>query len=157
MILLYYRKISFRSNTIFRKDRNKNGGGVLLAVHNSLQSVLLEGYNNNIEAIWCTLKFLNSKLIIGTIYRAPNVDDTYLKNVITNISNVCRDFSRCELVITGDFNFPGISWDIPYPKNSDRLCKEFVECIIENSFEQAVRCPTRSANILDFNRMPIFM
>ena len=59
---------------VYRKDRaHGRGGGVLMFVHNSLQSApCLELTDSNFEdSVWCTVK-LSTKhnLLVGTIYRS---------------------------------------------------------------------------------------
>ena len=43
---------------------------------------------------------------LGAIYRPPNNDETYLRNVTETISKMCLTYPTYNILITGDFNPP---------------------------------------------------
>ena len=73
-------KISIAGYNIYRCDRiSRKGGGVILYVHNSIQSQLKDirrdddGYT---EAVWCTLKLPSGSILqVAVIYRSPSSVD----------------------------------------------------------------------------------
>ena len=70
---------------LYRCDRcNTISGGVLLYIHESLQSVLCTPLNDvkiN-EAVWCTIQLKNNdKLLIGVVYCSPNSSFDNLKQL----------------------------------------------------------------------------
>jgi len=68
--------MQLQSYVLYRCDRsNTIGGGVLLHIHESLQSVSCTLLNNmNIdETVWCTIQLKNNdKMLIGVLYHSPN-------------------------------------------------------------------------------------
>ena len=64
---------------LFRKDRNRSGGGVACYVKNNLSAKIVSNLmNENIEALWLQI-FVKSEntnsiksLVVGTCYRPPN-------------------------------------------------------------------------------------
>ena len=69
-------EVHLQDYVLYRCDRSSTiGGGVLLYVHQSLQSVsctLLNDMNID-EAVWCTIQLKNNdKMLIGVVYRSPN-------------------------------------------------------------------------------------
>ncbi|EDO37546.1 predicted protein [Nematostella vectensis] len=117
--------------TIFRKDRNEFGGGVLSAFSNHLVVTHEEQMDGNYEGIWSKINIAGSKsLFVGSVYRTPdsNVDPL-----------VALDGALCKLVknpipnilITGDLNLPSISWeDDNYAKNLAKAHSEYVSQLL---------------------------
>ena len=69
-------EICLLNYVLYRCDRcNTIGGGVLLYIHESLQSVLCTPLNdvNIYEAVWCTIQLKNNdKMLVGVVYHSPN-------------------------------------------------------------------------------------
>ena len=99
---------------LHRSDKcNTTGGGVLLYVHDSLQSVSCTPLNDlhiN-EAVWCTIQLRNNdKMLVGVVCPSPNSSfDSSFKiiNLIPSLSEYVG-YSHCLLM--GNFNFPNINW-----------------------------------------------
>ena len=86
--------------TIFRKDRNVNGGGVLTAVSNKLIATHESNLDSNCEVVWMKVNVIGNKpLYIESIYRVPNCT---IKPTAKSLPNI---------VLTGDFNLPDLVWD----------------------------------------------
>ena len=108
-------EICLLNYVLYRCDRcNTISGGVLLYIHESLQSVLCTPLNDvkiN-ETVWCTIRLKNNdKLLIGVVYCSPNSSfDNSSKtiNLIPNQHSKYVGYSHCLLM--DDFNFPNISW-----------------------------------------------
>ena len=57
--------------TVHRRDRNRNGGGVALYVHDSLTPSLLD-VDGEVESVWVSITTQGKKFIVGSIYRPPS-------------------------------------------------------------------------------------
>ncbi len=92
---------------IFRRDRiNGIGGGILLAISNSLHS----------HSYICsqTSEFLlvqierNPPLLCGCAYTPPQSPPSLYHDIFTSLSPLCNENS---ILLLGDFNQPDISWN----------------------------------------------
>ena len=138
---------------IFRNDREgSKGGGVLIAVHNSIIcSELFK--NNNTELTAVKIHHNQRSIIISACYGPPSLQD------MTHTEKICNDFVHLKtlakhnsLWIAGDFNLPDINWnkmtieDSPYPNH---INKSFIDIVQDLFMEQIVDFPTRLDNTLD--------
>ena len=136
---------------IFRHDRNKHGGGVMILIDKLYNTDLVKNSEqyNNIESMWCRCKIGINYFLFGLVYRPPNSGEEYLNVMISEINHMCDCYKNDCIAINGDFNLPHINWHIPSPLYNDKFSTAFVECIIFNSLEQLVFFNTREQNILD--------
>ena len=68
------------SYSVFRKDRNLNGGGVCIAVNKMYQAVECHYLDNDLEAIWIHLQTSDhSPVYICSLYRPPDRDQEYIE------------------------------------------------------------------------------
>ena len=97
-------EIPFPGYNLLRYDRNRSGGGVLLAIKNSYNfTPFLNGQKFGIEAISAKI-FLGTKIIIVTsIYRPPSSNDIYYENLIKYMEKVIS--SRYDCIFIGDSNY----------------------------------------------------
>ena len=89
--------------TIYHKDRVNRGGGVLVAIHNSIPSQLCHT-NNSIEMISVLLN-TRPKLLLICLYIPPNCTSEYRQETLHTISNI----QDVRTIILGDFNTPDIN------------------------------------------------
>ena len=142
--------------TIFRKDRNLNGGGVLTAVSNKLIATHESNLDSNCEAVWMRVHVIGNKpLYIGSIYRAPNCAVEPLECLDHTLSGLTAK-SLPNIVLTGDFNMPDLVWDEgdgyslkPSPAYGTEVNTKLLDIINDHSMFQHVKQPTRKGNILD--------
>ena len=92
------------------------------------------------------------RLVIGVIYRSPNATDEQNRKLISMIGEITR-MQHTELLIIGDFNYPGIDWSLE-TSNGTGQEHEFMEGFRDWFLWQHVTEPTRyrlnqRANILD--------
>ena len=59
------------------------------------------------EAIWCNLVTGHTTVIIGVVYRCPNIT----KQNNEKIHNAINEVSKGDCIIMGDFNHGNIKWD----------------------------------------------
>lgn len=136
---------------VFRKDRNRHGGGVCIFVSNHLKTVKvdLDDKYNHLEILCIDIVTKPLSLRVFVTYRPPGVDIAavmYLASLIECIHTYCL-LNRVN-VVTGDLNSPKISWtDFTCP--NDNIHKPLLDCVIECGFSQIVEFPTRQTHILD--------
>ena len=129
---------------IFRKDRNRHGGGVAIYVHDSLPVRKLNEFDiNGLELVCVELIHNNKKFIIACCYRPPgaNLEESteFLENFQT-VYNLMLTFSPESVFILGDFNDRCLQWEDPH-KNSE-LGLTFFECLQNNLLFQIIKEPT---------------
>ena len=92
--------------TICRNDRKQGGGGVLMAINNSSNVVLVQSERGPGESVICTLNIL-SRLTVNlvTFYRPPGEAD------LVNLADLLtvNDWKHPVMLI-GDFNLSDINW-----------------------------------------------
>ena len=104
---IYSSEIFPSSFSVYRKDRTLHGGGVCIAVKNSYESQFLDDLDAGIEAVWVQLQNKNKqRLVIGSIYRPPNVHSTYVEDMRIPLSKILSPTGSKppEIIIGGDFN-----------------------------------------------------
>ena len=83
------------------------------------------------------------------MYRPPNASTSAFNNIIKQSENTIRDIDSplTEIVIMGDFNFPGVLWDTAINGNdvniSGLVGRDYLY------LDQMITEPTRELNILD--------
>ena len=93
--------------TIYQRDRNSHGGGVLLAVKNDISSKMLDTLSD-IEGITVEINHMNP-VIISVIYATPQSSISYVNNCckqLSNLSDTCLT-----IIVVGDFNLRDINWE----------------------------------------------
>lgn len=137
---------------VYRKDRNRHGGGVLLAVKNTLDSYHVPELQEDCELIWVKLKLKGKRTLYLCAYYRPNVSDEEGLRLFSNSISRATAISNAHVLIGGDMNFPGWDWRTMSLKPNavhPRLHNDFVDILSDNGLEQLVLSPTRRNNILD--------
>ena len=89
--------------TLVRRDRNSDGGGVLLAVCNDLDfREVSDNYVTNIEAVSVKVLRGSKQIIFSSIYRPPSADNSYFNKLLECIERLVS--SAYDVVFLGDFN-----------------------------------------------------
>lgn len=102
--------------SIFRRDRDstcsmyKRGGGVLIAVKNYLTCIRLAPINPALELLLVKITSPTSDVIVGGVYLPPMSSKDLYTSVSNEILNLQEDSSSTPLLLTGDFNLPGLNW-----------------------------------------------
>ncbi len=97
---------------IHRRDREvpSRGGGVMLAVGSTLQSVRRTDLETNAEILVCEIRpEAKKKFLCVVFYRPPSSKSEYM-NCFKNFLRKASKTHISQLVILGDFNFPDINW-----------------------------------------------
>jgi hypothetical protein len=103
--------VSMNGFTLFRKDRNRHGGGVACYVRNELPCSRLQHLeNDSLESLWLLLRSARmprwmSHIALGVIYNPPWADDRAMSNhIISCIDDITRTHPYAGVVVLGDFN-----------------------------------------------------
>ena len=139
-------ELGLEDYVMYRKDRiGRRGGGVLLYIRNTIPAyeVQLHEEADCNEAIWCNLVTGHTAVIIGVVYRCPNIT----KQNNEKIHNAINEVSKGDCIIMGDFNHGNIKWDT---LQSTGIEDSTFLCLVQGNFlTQHVLEPTRAARVLD--------
>ena len=141
-------EVNLTGYTLYRKDRSEikssRGGGVLLYVHNSLNSCLCSVANSfRSESVWCKLLLdKNVEICVGVCYRSPSADDSEEQQLFSAIKSVAGK----QVLVMGDFNYPNINGK---SLSSDPIGSKFLNLTQDCFLTQHVDEPTRGNNTLD--------
>jgi len=92
--------------SIYRKDREARGGGIMLAVKSSIPSSIVS-LPPDIEALTVNIE-TNDPTTFCVVYNPLNSVEEYMLSVfnyIHSVASLCNN----KLIISGDFNFPTIN------------------------------------------------
>ena len=143
--------------SVFRKDRNRHGGGVAIAFKKGLPIIHRLDLDSHCEIIWCEVVLKNrDSIFIGVFYRPPNsgvdiIDELSRSLTLLNKSGI----KYRNIILTGDFNMPKLKWvdGHPVPSDNSELSQHMISLIECNFLFQHVTEPTRisesCSNILD--------
>ena len=147
--------------TIFRKDRNRHGGGVALYIDNIIYSTRrLDLEINGLELVWVEYHLNSKKHLIGCCYRPPGQSaaeiELFINNLYTSLNLSYMD-NFSSIMLLGDFNDRCRSWDLPH--TDSELGNKLLNLTKSLNFSQLIRDATRGPNILDliFTDSPSFV
>src|SRR5271170_8008882 len=102
------------SYSVYRRDRHAqtNGGGVIIAVSNSISNFSIQHDEPDCELVWCCIEpSKGEKIYLGCFYRQPdNCDASLWKLYDSAVSVLGNNHERKKLILAGDFNCPGVDW-----------------------------------------------
>ena len=140
---------------VFRKDRNRHGGGVLIYVHENLSCIRRADLEvGETEMLWIELKFKRHGALFCVCYRPPGQNvasiQSFLIDLQTTIDMSISEQSDC-IIITGDLNDRCVMWDDDRPVSE--LNTQLKDLVILNNMYQIIKDPTHftdhSAYLLD--------
>ena len=138
--------------SVYRRDRNTRGGGVLIAVRKDLKSYAVPELSTDCEIVWAAVRLTGRKTLYLCSYYRPHASDEMGLIKLEESLDRASSISDAYFVIGGDFNLPDWDWkemslkpEPCYP----RLHKQFVDCTYDHNLEQMVLEPTRGENTLD--------
>ena len=130
--------------TIYRNDQQTRGGGVLIAVKNSIPSELLTT-PGNIEAIAIRIHLVHP-IVVCCLYIPPNLSMNDYSEYFQYLSDLANN--QDPVIAMGDFNLPDINWATL--TGSTAISNAFCDLVFELNFAQLVLQSTHShGNILD--------
>ena len=136
---------------VFRKNQNKNGGGVLIPVHGSLTTIEIDNNNSNCKVIWAEVQTQGKPITIGAFYRPPSAKESSLKDLACSIQGI-KNKQNKHIVFGGDFSLQHINWkkkSIKAGSNQHIQHQLLLDMEQELGFEQMQLSPCRESNILD--------
>ncbi len=129
---------------VYRCDRVLNvnsvkssGGGVVVAVKKSFNSVACPDMSNSCEEMWIKVSFVNLKLFFCGVYLPHSAPDEFCNRHINSVEKISDVADVNDLIlICGDFNLSNITWT----NRDDELCPNNVNterefCIIDGMAE----------------------
>lgn len=143
--------------SIYRKDRNKYGGGVALLFRADIMVKHVEVHSmyEKIELICSDIIINGATFRIILYYRPPHYNLSDLEYLSTSIDCISSLLSACKhnTILLGDFNMPNVDW-IHYSAPSNPFYDIFLQFINNCGLHQYVFVPTRNnkygnGNILD--------
>ena len=137
---------------VYRKDRNKNGGGVFIAAKENFSSWTIDNSDTDCEIIWTEIQTSLKNIVIGSFYRPPSSTIEALEHLndsITNIKEKCKDKI---IILAGDFNLPHIDWNTLAVKSGCNQSNQhhfILDISEEHGLEQIQLNNTRQEHNLD--------
>ena len=133
----------------YKTVHNNKGRGICIFIKESLVFEQVSDYDH-IFNLSIVLKFITPDkeiLTICLIYRSLNSSEDENNNLLSLIDtlNQHQNSSKHKLLILGDFNLPGINWELECTKHTDinkHFDSRFLECIHSNFLTQHVTSPT---------------
>ena len=120
---------------VYRKDRNWNGGGIVLFVDEELRiNRRTDLESTDLKAVWLEIRErANRQALIGAIYRPPSSDSRFMVDLADTLQLIRSE--QKEVVILGDLNCNMLKRDGP--------TKQLRDIFAENQLHQLVASPTR--------------
>ena len=102
-----------RSVFLYRKDRNRNGGGVALFVDEGLRTNSRTDLESTVlEAVWLEIRErANRRALIGAIYRPPSSDSRFMVDLADTLQLIRSE--QKEVVLLGHLNCNMLKTDGP--------------------------------------------
>ena len=149
-------ELNIKNYQIHRADRaTRKKGGVINYIKDCLTAIPLLAYSTD----WCEILVLlipQKNCILCTIYRSPSCEAKNFIPPLDMLRNILQEHQNYDIIVAGDFNFPGIDWTDPLcRKVSTSTVDERIQAIkllsLTDDFflKQLITEPTRGKNILD--------
>ena len=126
-------------------------GGVFVAISDRYIASHQPQLETDCEILWVKLETAGAKqTYIGAFYRPHENDNPSLENLNLSLDRLKNTNSN--IYLAGDFNLPGIDWELGVTKFNSRSKGQhdfFLEILNDHNFCQIVKKPTRGPNILD--------
>ena len=149
-------EVTIEGYNVFRKDRtnNRRRGGVITYLKSNLAITAQELTSGSIGLIEYQCIYIKKpNILLMNVYRSPDSTSNNFAEVLNALKETTNDLPQCpSILLTGDFNFPGIRWSHGEASNrQSELSTQglFVNFINELFLTQLVDRPTRQRNILD--------
>ncbi|XP_062579140.1 uncharacterized protein LOC134245717 [Saccostrea cucullata] len=120
------------------------GRGIILYVHESLKAEEIKVDSRFCEHLFVKLRTSrNETMLIGVIYRSPSDSSEETGRTLRNLISEVSKLNFTHHLLMGDFNYPGINWDMMTSSNIHSEEQKFLECLQDNFLFQMVNKPTR--------------
>ena len=126
---------------MYRNDRNSRGGGVLLAIKNSIPSKQIST-SGDAEMICVHITINHQDIMLCLIYNASISTSDIALSYLTSLSDLNG------FIVMGDLNLPDADWDLYDGQSS--VSKSFTVVAYKLNLVQLVNAPTHTGgNTLD--------
>lgn len=136
---------------VYRKDRKKGGGGVLLAIKSNYVSEEVP-LNSKCEIVCAKVTLRQQKSFhLCSFYRPPGTKTEPVEE-LNNALNQLKPNSNKAMILGGDFNAGDINWEghiVHETSGQKAVCQKVIDTLDEHHLEQLQRNPTREGRILD--------
>ena len=138
------------SGTI-RKDRNKDGGSVLIATRKDLDIVEIDLCENSAECVWTKIVVRGQEPILAGCFYRTNREHTTAQieepeKTLTHVQDNHNPNGKYIVLLGGDFNVPYINREtltISSECNNRKIYDKLLDVIDENEMQQLLHQPTR--------------
>jgi hypothetical protein len=129
----------------FRCDRNYSiGGGVMILYKSTISITFSDMLNTDCEFLSVKIACKTYSLMLCIVYRPPSAGANFVNDFETFLSHL----NCSKIIVTGDFNFPGIDWNMLKCDNAEGY--SFLELCMSFGLQQLVAEPTNNCgNIID--------
>ena len=116
-------EIHMEGFNIIRCDRSERiDGGVCFYLNKSINYTTLLSYSNSICGV-LIVKLTNPDVILVRMYKPPNATAASFNDIVSQTEHtICAlDGPLPEVILMGDFNFPGVQWDFTISETNEHL------------------------------------
>ncbi len=126
----------------------QEGWGVALFVWDNLNCVINNSIkvDGNTESLWVETIGRKEKLVIGVLYRPPNLNRDSSQLLLQEISRASRFKNVCVIGVIGDFNYRSTDWNT---LSGGQEAQDLLDVVQDKFLKLLIRTPTREENILD--------
>ena len=143
---VYNGKILLNNFIIYRCDRSSRGGGVLIAVKDTIPNLLLPTPTSNLKVLTVQIGIERPPLILCLAYIPPNAAAHTCEPLLTHLYDLGSRYNS--LLILGNFNISDVNWDTLTATSS--ISDSFCDLAFNLNLFQLIKNPTHTqGNILD--------
>ena len=142
--------------SVYRKDRNIHGGGVMLLFHKDISHMPITELENDSESIWVKVFANKTSHFVASWYRPPGSTSEEFQLFREQLDYIRTHHKGKKLPsahVLGDFNFKDIDWPDRLSKSGSTLSQSegqiLIDIMNDHGLEQMVHFPTREKNTLD--------
>ena len=142
--------------SVYRKDRNIHGGGVMLLVHKDISHMPITELENDSESIWVKVFANKTSHFVASWYRPPgstSEEFQLFREQLDYIRTHHKGKKLPSVHVLGDFNFKDIDWPDRLSQSGSTLSQPegqiLIDIMNDHGLEQMVHFPTREKNTLD--------
>lgn len=137
------------SYRVYRRDRNRRGGGVAVLVKYALDATILNQIDDH-ESLSLKVSYCGRSFLVFAVYRAPDSAPRFLHDLHEHMAS----FKHDRIFLVGDFNLPSINWDSAFASvGQSPHASYLLDIMMCHDLRQVVKQPTRidmaCASVLD--------
>ena len=135
---------------VTQEHKTGKGGGVGIAISKNLKFHRREDLENCLEMLEvCIIELLGRKrkVLIASVYRAPNSNDKEFSNGLRKLIEMCKNECNCEIIIGLDHNYDLLK------SHTHRATQDLIDLLLNSDLWPVITKPTRitknSATLID--------